>query len=76
MNVFPKRIVVRALLAAAAVGALAAQAPARSAEVLSDVHEIPVFVLMRTELTKGAGGPATLPAAPESSAIASEDMPR
>jgi hypothetical protein len=76
MNVFPKRIVVRALLAAAAVGPLAAQTPAWSGEVLLDVHEIPVFILMRTELTMAPGGPATIPAAPESGARASEDMSR
>jgi hypothetical protein len=76
MNVFSKRIVVRALLAAAAVGPLAAQTPAWSGDVLLDVHEIPVFILMRTELTMAPGGLATTPAVPESRVSASEDMPR
>lgn len=43
-----------ALITAAAVASLAAPAHPRAAELLSDAHEIPAFVLRRVDLATAA----------------------
>ena len=50
MNTRIKCIARGALIAAVAVASLAAPAHSRAAELLSDVHEIPTFVLQRVDL--------------------------
>jgi hypothetical protein len=50
MNTRSKCVARGALIAAAAVASLAAPAHPRAAELLSDAHEIPPFVLQRVDL--------------------------
>ena len=55
-----------ALSAAAAVASLAAPAHLLAAELLSDVHEIPAFVLQRVELATVVSATARVPTPRES----------
>ena len=56
----------RGALIAAAVASLAVPAHPRAAELLSDAHEIPVFVLQRVDLATAASVPAPVSAPRES----------
>lgn len=54
MNTRIKGVARGALIAAVAVTSLAAPAHLRAAELLSDTHEIPAFVLQRVDLATAA----------------------
>jgi hypothetical protein len=55
-----------ALIAAAAIASLAAPAHLHAAELLSDAHEIPAFVLQRVDLATAASVTAPVSTSRES----------
>jgi hypothetical protein len=60
------KCVARGALIAAAVASLAVPAHPRAAELLSDAHEIPAFVLQRVDLATAASVTAPVSAPRES----------